>query len=199
MRTLEKLELVGGELCLDFANTLNSRRQPEHDYLADYPDLVAWCRKLGVLGAGETEALLERAASQPRIARASLKDAHAKRDLVYRVFASLAAESAAKPEDLRALRTAYSAALGHSEFTRQGDRFETRWTFSSLDAPLWPVMHSAGQLLLSPELAQVKECPNCGWLFVDRSKNQTRRWCSMNTCGARDKMRRYHSRKRAEG
>jgi predicted RNA-binding Zn ribbon-like protein len=67
-----------------------------------------------------------------------------------------------------------------------------------LDAVLWPIIHSAGELFLSDELGHVKECPGCGWLFLDTSKNQSRRWCSMNTCGVRDKMRRYHKRQRAK-
>ena len=60
------------------------------------------------------------------------------------------------------------------------------------------IVASAQSLLSSKEVARVKECPNCGWLFLDTSKNQSRRWCSMNTCGVHDKMRRYHKKLRGK-
>ncbi|HYN87467.1 MAG TPA: CGNR zinc finger domain-containing protein, partial [Ardenticatenaceae bacterium] len=93
---------------------------------------------------------------------------------------------------------AYCAASAVAHLVWAETHYVARW----LDASdprlvLWPVAYSAGQLLLSPELARLKQCPGCGWLFLDLTKNQGRRWCSMNMCGVRDKMRRYHRRSRA--
>ena len=83
----------------------------------------------------------------------------------------------------------------HGAFTAEaagGDR-----TAPSIERlVLWPVVWSAVRLLSSPELASVRKCaaPGCGWLFVDGTKNGSRRWCSMSVCGNRDKVRRYRRR-----
>jgi predicted RNA-binding Zn ribbon-like protein len=91
----------------------------------------------------------------------------------------------------------YGESISRSQLVKRGNHYVTTWKVDQeLDALLWPVIHSAGELLLSQDLVQVKECPGCGWLFLDTSKNRSRRWCSMSTCGARDKMRRYHKRQR---
>jgi predicted RNA-binding Zn ribbon-like protein len=93
----------------------------------------------------------------------------------------------------------YGESISRGQLIKTGTHYQTTWKIdAALDAVLWPVIHSAGELLLSEELVHVKECPGCGWLFLDTSKNQSRRWCSMDTCGARDKMRRYHKRKQAK-
>ena len=68
--------------------------------------------------------------------------------------------------------------------------------------PIWPVALSAAELLMLGDLGRVEECPGsdgCGWLFFDSSKNGRRRWCSMEGCGSRDKMRRLYARKRNGG
>jgi predicted RNA-binding Zn ribbon-like protein len=78
-----------------------------------------------------------------------------------------------------------------------GAAFRLTWPTDRADAPLWPVARSAGDLLLSGDFARIGECPSCGWLFLDISRNGTRRWCSMATCGSRDKMARYHRRARS--
>jgi predicted RNA-binding Zn ribbon-like protein len=64
---------------------------------------------------------------------------------------------------------------------------------------LWPVVRSAAELLTSDELGRVRECAadNCAWLFLDRSKNRSRRWCDMAVCGNRDKVRRFRQRSRS--
>ncbi|MDQ3691948.1 MAG: CGNR zinc finger domain-containing protein [Chloroflexota bacterium] len=69
---------------------------------------------------------------------------------------------------------------------------------ANLRGPLWRIAHDAGMLVTSADVADVKECPGCGWLFLDVSRNRSRRWCDMATCGSRDKMRRYHWRRRVD-
>jgi len=55
-------------------------------------------------------------------------------------------------------------------------------------------LDEAMALLRGPAIARLGACAGCGWLFVDTSRAHARRWCSMNACGVRDKMRRYHQR-----
>jgi predicted RNA-binding Zn ribbon-like protein len=126
-----------------------------------------------------------------------LKAAWRLRELFYRLFSSVAKGARPIKQDLDSFVASYAEAIARGQFVETGGHYRTRWRVEeSPDALLWPLIHSAGQLLQSEELTRVKECPGCGWLFLDTSKNQNRRWCSMNTCGARDKMRRYHRRKK---
>jgi predicted RNA-binding Zn ribbon-like protein len=194
-----RLELAGNALCLDFANTVNCRPVPQRDYLAEYADLLAWAEYAGGLPTGATKPL--RVASGPGAA-AVLSDAHLLRDTVYAVFSPIAAGRGPAAADVDRLGSAYAGAMRHLRIAGAsgGGRYALAWPVEvgRLDAPLWPVAQSAGELLLSGPLDRIGECPSCGWLFLDTSRNGTRRWCSMATCGSRDKMARYHRRRRPE-
>ena len=197
-RTLETLELVGGALCLDFVNTINSRLDPEHDYLMQYSDVLGWANKLNILPTTQTNQLQKRAKQNAEKAESALKAARTLRDLLYRLFSKAAKGAEPAKKDMEIFVVFYGESVSRSELIKKGTHYRTTWKIDEgFDAVLLPIVHSAGELLQSEELAHVKECPGCGWLFLDTSKNQSRRWCSMNTCGARDKMRRYHKRQRA--
>ena len=197
VRSLETLELVGGVLCLDFVNTINSRHNPEHDYLMQYSDLVQWATKLGILSSAQNNQLRKRAMQNIHEAENALLAARTLRDLLYRLFSKAAAGSEPHKKDLDIFTVFYGESISRSQFVKREAHYGTSWSFDeALESVLWPVIHSAGELLLSDKLGQVKECPGCGWLFLDTSKNQSRRWCSMDTCGVRDKMQRYHQRLR---
>jgi predicted RNA-binding Zn ribbon-like protein len=199
IRTLETLEMVGGALCLDFVNTINSRLYPEHDYLLHYSDLAGWANKAGILSRLQTNQLQKQGKQDAEAAENALQRAQALRELFFRLFSNSANGAEPNRKDLETFIASYADAISHGQFLKTGNRYTTSWNVDeAFDAMLWPVVHSAGELLLSDELHQVKKCPGCGWLFLDTSKNQSRRWCSMNTCGARDKMRRYHKRQRAK-
>jgi len=198
-RTLETLELVGGALCLDFVNTVNSRHNPEHEYLSDYSELVKWGEKLRVLTSEQGSRLQRQASREPQTAEKTLKKALELRELLYRLFSGLADKSKPDKEDLARLVQFQSEAISAGELVKVDDHFIPRWDLAgSYDAVLWPITYSAAQILQSKDASQVKECPSCGWLFLDTSKNQSRRWCSMNTCGVRDKMKRYHRKLRSK-
>jgi predicted RNA-binding Zn ribbon-like protein len=198
-RTLEILELVGGALCLDFANTVNSRVHMEHDYLIQYSDLVGWASKVGLLSPTETNRIQKRARQNEDGAKDAFAKALRTRELLYRLFSSAAGGSEPDQKDRETFVSAYSEAISHGQLIKNDNHYSTTWNVGeTFDALLWPIIYSTGELLLSEELRQVKACPGCGWLFLDTSKNQSRRWCSMNTCGARDKMKRYHKRRRTK-
>lgn len=192
-----EIELAGNALSLDFANTLNSRRVPTpRDYIGDYAAWLAWSAHAGALPADAVSALARATSPDAALARA-----HRLRDTVYATFSAIAAGRAADRDALAELATAYGSAIANGAFVRRSDAgYALQWTPGrppNPDAPLWPVAHSAGELLLHGPLGRIGECPGCGWLFLDTSRNGTRRWCSMATCGSRDKMARYHHRSRA--
>lgn len=197
IRTLQTLEIAGGVLCLDLANTINSRFKPEHDYLKKYADLADWAFKVGILSSSQNVQLKKQAEQDTENAEKALRKALFLREMFYRIFSNLAKGKEPDQEDINRLVKLYAEAISQSSFVRKENHFMAEWRVNeTFDAMLWPIIYSAGQLLMSEDLNHVKECPRCGWLFLDTSKNQSRRWCNMNTCGARDKMRRYHSKLR---
>lgn len=198
-RSLDTLEIIGGALCLDFVNTINSRQYPEHEYLTSYSELANWGTKIGILPTEQNNRLQKLARQDEKAAERALKKAVDYRELLFRLFVKLAKGSEPNKGDMTDFIKLYGEAMTSSQLIRTEDRFSPHWKLDqAYEAMLWPIIYSAGQILFSKEVTQVKECPSCGWLFLDTSKNQTRRWCSMNTCGARDKMRRYHGKLRAK-
>jgi predicted RNA-binding Zn ribbon-like protein len=197
--------LLGGELCLDFANTVEPRLGSHRsDYLASYADLVRWARHAGSLSEEEARRLLLEAEDKPSEAAAAWEQAVALRETVYRVFSAVAEEEQPEASDLDALTAAHLEALAHYSVVPTARGFGwARAEGSKLEGPLWSVALSATRLLTTGELERVKECPTgeggCGWLFYDASKNKSRRWCSMADCGSRVKMRRMYARRRSAG
>ena len=198
IRDAEIHHLIGGELCMDFTNTLYGHTDvPIHEYLLDYRDLVLWSRHAGILTAAEAHRLLRQAFLQAREAQAVFRRALVLRAAIYRIFAKLARRRSPKAEDLAALHSAWIEALTHSELLESSSGFRLDWKGEdALDRMLWPIVDSANKLLVSEEAQQVKRCNGCDWLFVDRSRNHLRRWCSMDVCGNRAKMRRRYARRK---
>lgn len=200
MRDAEVHRLIGGKLCLDFTNTLNGHRgQVSHEYLLDYLDLVLWGRHAGYLTESTASALAGAAEQNPAQAQAALDKAFVLREMLFRIFSSLAGGMAPAPADLQALNTFRIEALQQSQITQVGEGFALAWgQLLSLEQPLWPVVLSAVDLLLSEEVHRLRECDGegCDWLFLDTSRNHLRRWCTMEECGNRSKMRRRYARKR---
>jgi predicted RNA-binding Zn ribbon-like protein len=206
------LPLHGGWLCLDFTNTVEPRHGPaERDWLHEYPDLVAWAVHVRTLDKAVAARLLRRATASPRAAVASFTAAINLREVLFRLFAAVADGRTPAVADLDALQRAYADAVRHARFApRDGGGFDWAWDDGlrdtdalddrALDRPWWPVVASAVELLRAGPVERVKRCPSdggCSWLFVDATKNRSRRWCSMDDCGSDVKARRQTARRRA--
>jgi len=201
-RDIATLDRCGGDPALDFANTLGGLRDGPWDdeWLHGYDDLVAWASHVGLLEARDAARLSARAAAHPRAARDAFAGAFALREQVYRVMAALADGTPAPAADLDALRAAHREALAHGRLVRDGPAFTWGYDDDAADLrrPLWPVVQAAVDLLRSEErLARLKQCANCRWLFLDTSRNASRRWCSMAHCGTGAKVRATRERRRA--
>ncbi len=141
--------------------------------------------------------------SPTTLATMTFERAIALREAMYRVFSAVVHSTVPEITDLDTLKAAFVEAMTHAQLISTPHGFKWDWTEkeNALDQMLWPVVHSAVELLTSEEVKKVKECPgvgNCGWLFLDTSKNGSRQWCSMEGCGSRAKMRRQYARKRAD-
>ena len=195
------VDLLGGVLCLDFANTVEPRVEPRGDgqrreYLTDYDDVVAWGRHAGALTDAEAWRLRVEATRRPDDATATFAAALALRETIYRIFLTIARGAHPDAADIDTLSAAFADAMGHARVVRRDADFAVAWSTNeeSLARPLWLLARSAVDLLTDGDPARIKDCPTggegCGWLFYDTSKNNSRRWCSMSGCGVPAKERR---------
>jgi predicted RNA-binding Zn ribbon-like protein len=206
-RRQKPFKFRGGVLCLDFVNTL-AWRLTDHpvEYLLSYDDLLTWERQANLLAPDETKALSGRATTDLEDARAMLSRALALREAIHGVFS---AAIAGKPQDegaLSALNRELSGALSLLRVVpAEGGSYIWAWDRGGeegggppLERPLWPVARSAAELLTSSKLGRVKVCAGvgCGWMFLDESRNASRRWCDSRDCGNRERVRKHLARKK---
>jgi predicted RNA-binding Zn ribbon-like protein len=198
----QKFDLSAGILCLDFANTVLKRNQPwrTQDELASYSRLVAFAKQAGALSPTKANRLRAQSERAPSTATRVLTSAIVLREAIYRIFLSLTAATPAAPRDLKLLDQFAIEAWRHRRLvpTTQGDyRWEWRAEAAdSLEQILWPISLSAAELLTSERVRAVRACAadDCAWLFLDESRNRSRRWCDMKVCGNRQKARLHYHR-----
>jgi predicted RNA-binding Zn ribbon-like protein len=191
--TPESIRLVGGVLCLDFVNTTDWERaglpRPSGmEVLGDPNSLVRWGRRLGVLSRR----------GPARASDAELSAARSLRAAIHTVFSAVAAGGAPPPAVLDRLRRDHAAGIPFARIRERGGSWPLGWSRTDPRSVRFAVAADAIALLGSPDqLRRVRQCPgtNCGGLFLDTSGR--RRWCSMEVCGSRAKMRRLYQRQRA--
>jgi predicted RNA-binding Zn ribbon-like protein len=197
-----RVALIGGHLALDFANTAGWHASAERlEHLSDYGELVVWAEHAGALADSETAALVREGKRHPERAGRALEHAVAVREAIYRIFAAISQSRSPAPGDLAVLHQARIKALRAATPQWRADAgLELRWTADPPDLlrPLYPIAIAAGELLESESLTRLRQCGNhpCGWLFLDRSRNGSRRWCSSDECGNVSRVRRFRERAR---
>jgi predicted RNA-binding Zn ribbon-like protein len=188
----ETIQLWGGALCLDFANSVDwtdggEPLGPATDALATASALARWGRRLGLISTRAT-----------RPDERELAAVHDLRRAVHEAFAAIARDAAPSPAALEVLTGTHAAAAAASHLAQRNAAWSLDWPARDPRRVRFAVSADAIVLLGDPQqLARVRICPgrNCGWLFLDASGR--RRWCSMTTCGSREKMRRMYERRRA--
>jgi predicted RNA-binding Zn ribbon-like protein len=199
----DPFEVIAGAPCLDFTNTVGGRRRSQTDeHLHTFADLVHWSRQAGLLAADMADGLIREAERHRDEASAVLVRAVALREALYGIFTALLSDIEPSPADAAILNGELSRALARMALHHtRGEGFAWRWIDDeqALDRVLWDVARSAADLLVSPTVHLVRKCASdaCGWLFIDATRNHSRRWCDMRGCGNRAKVRRHRSRRRA--
>jgi predicted RNA-binding Zn ribbon-like protein len=195
-----RLPLVGGALCLNFTNTTSGRGTPHQiEHLHRFEHLLAWARHAGALDETAATALEVLAPNGPATRRV-LARAITLREALYALFQAVIAGGPPPAPELAEFNRCLAEAMTAAAIEPTPDGFAWRWP-ERTTAPerlIWPLARSAAELLIAGNLARVKACPglHCGWLFLDTTRNGRRRWCEMEVCGSRAKMRRYHQRRR---
>jgi len=196
------MKLVAGELCLDFANTADWHASDTPiELLRTYRDLVTWGQRVRLLDAAAARRLLREARKRPADAIVVLKRARAVREAIYGIVLALLQRRPPDASVLRGFNRELGTALRHLRVIPEPKGLTWTWDFGSrdLEAMLWPVVRSAADLLTSQRRAKIGQCADdrgCGWLFLDTTKNRSRRWCEMGDCGNRAKARRHYQRSR---
>ena len=199
-------DLAGGHPALDLVNSLDNRFRADgpDEMLASYTDLLRFMAESGLLQSQQVHALGRVAGSE-----AAVEALHAVRELreaTAGVCYALVDEKTPPPGDIRTLERCFLAADQHRELCWQPllhdpeARANITWQWRRAESnpflPSWILSQAVADLLLSDRLAQIKTCDvdTCRWLFLDTSKNHTRRWCNMKVCGNRMKARRFQAR-----
>jgi predicted RNA-binding Zn ribbon-like protein len=195
-----QFKLVGGHPALDFINTVHDWTAPERcDYLSEFADAIRF---------GETAGLLTRAdvlRLRYRTPRLELKHLRELRGRLRRIFQMQLSGGTSSGTDLERLGADLVESARATRLVTTPDRRSSQLPMRrevnaelAGDALLRLRIVEAGvALLVSDAMLRVKSCPTCGWFFMDLSKNRSRRWCSMDTCGAVAKSRRYYRRLKA--
>lgn len=198
-RRLEDLEWLGSHPALDFVNTVHAwdGDEPGDEYLRGYDEVLQWHRMAGLIGPVGTRALKQgsgraRAAAHRRVIEL--------RDTLHRILRAVAAGQPLPQDALDVLNGVIRETARWRRLTGENGRIACVWDFRGAPprAILGPVAWQAAELLERGPLNRVKQCPDaagCGWLFIDTSKNRSRTWCSMKTCGNAAKVKRFRERR----
>jgi predicted RNA-binding Zn ribbon-like protein len=189
------LELFGGVACLDFANTVDGRAtaHPE-ELLHSYADLIAWSAYAGLTDSTVATQLARRGTD------ADLSVAIMLREAIFEVFAAIGRQQTAPATALATVQTCYAEAMTKARLASGKDGYDWRFAGDDPARAWWPVAVSAIRLLTRGPLERVKVCAaeaGCIGLFLDTSKNHSRRWCTMDGCGVDAKVQRQASRRQA--
>ncbi len=190
---------LGGRLCLSVVNTLWWRRSDTPiEQLHSYGDVVAAVARAGWLHH-RTEIDMTATRHPVLAARAFRAAVDLREDLAVALAAVAAGDPPPAPAWSRVEAVA-AEGLGALRLSQAGDRsYVLRWTRAGLDVPAQQVAVSALALLASDDLGRVKQCdgPTCGWVFLDTSRNRSRRWCDSRECGNRERVRAHYRRTHA--
>jgi predicted RNA-binding Zn ribbon-like protein len=192
--------LLGGDPALDFVNSAHGEGGPQLvDCLGSYDDLVAWAHHAGMIDGSAAERLMGEARRRVPEAHKIHRRSLFVRGELERFFRAIATGAPPPRDAVRHLGDAYAEALAHAELTHEDGRLVWSWPEArDLGVVLWPTIHSATELATSGWLNRVKVCAGCPWLFIDSSKNRSRRWCAMEDgCGSEAKMKNYVARRAA--
>jgi predicted RNA-binding Zn ribbon-like protein len=199
--------LYGGSPSLEFVNTVDGMRgsESEEELLGSYPDLVAWAEQVGLLVPDEARRLLRLAGRAPLRAAGALAEARRLREALYAVLLASVEQKPGKPGELGLVNAWIGATLADRRLVPAGGAFRLGWEEREDDllAPLREVAADAAALLSSDRLQRVRLCGQaevnrCSWLFLDGTRNNSRRFCSMKGCANRAKARRHYQRVRSD-
>lgn len=194
-KSITSLRLDGGILCLDFVNTIDNRKKGiPHDYLNGFKELLQWYGHTRALSPKIIHTLERLAKDYPQKAAVVFEKSIALRELLHRLFMAGISKKQPATADSMQFNAYIGEAYANIEISWSAGAGTLQFNAPALEQVYWWLVKSAVELYTSGKPAEVKECPACGWLFLDKSRNGSRKWCSMSTCGDVSKVTRNYQR-----
>lgn len=195
----EMRPLRGGTLTLDFANTVDAYADDRDHFSPGYANVLTWYLHADLLDARESTRLLRLARRNPKDAATTRRRIAGFRDVLRATVLALCHGDPPATADLAVLDAERLEAEHHGHYLPAGDHLA--WAFDEspeLDRIIWPIAREAARFLSGGNMSRVRECASetCEWLFLDTSKNGSRRFCNPSTCGGATRVRRFRERQR---
>jgi predicted RNA-binding Zn ribbon-like protein len=201
---------IGGDPAIDLVNTVDwTSKGLVEDRLSEYSRLTHWAEGAGLVVPRLAAHFRTEAGARPDAAAKALRETIQLRWVLRQIFVAVVhGEVLASLQATRDLNELLSQSFSHLQLAGMprgaaaGAALQWSWRDASnrLDSLIWPVVRSAAELLVSDEANRIHECGgiDCGWMYVDRSRNGLRRWCEMESCGTREKSRQRAQRRAAK-
>lgn len=196
---IQTVPLDGGCICFDFVNTIHSRVDKEtYDYIDTYNSLIEWMERLQLLPTDKLENLKRLVRKDEDAAQVALEQIKEKREMLYNFFSSVIHKKSPAGELIKSFNKSLSDALSLLTFGYKKNELVLEWSDAEVNFydPLKIIFKDAFDIITTIPQNRLKECKSCGWLFIDKSKNISRTWCNMQTCGSIEKAKRYYYRKK---
>lgn len=195
-RSLKTLPLDGGTLPFHFINTVYAwKGENLHEYLNSYKEVLEWCHKVKIFPLSLLTKLKKFSSKNSQKKQEAFEHMIKMRKLLYLFFSGIAG-SGVEPSVLKQYNTLLYQALANFEWKhiKKELHFVLKEDATDLLLPLWMIVKASHQLLFETDDERIKECSRCGWVFLDRTRNNNRRWCNPSTCGSVEKMHRYYQK-----
>jgi predicted RNA-binding Zn ribbon-like protein len=200
---VKPFEMVAGDVALDLVNTLDFRFRESgaEELLENYSDLLRFMTQSGLLSDAEARRL-ERLEGLDVERGRVLEQVKELREAVAAVVYAWVGGEEVSIASVTALEGYFKQASSRRHLTARGSRLVWSWGEDSwtVEAPLWLLAQAAADMMISERMEQLRTCSAdaCRWIFLDTSKNHSRRWCDMKVCGNRMKARRFQARQTAK-
>jgi predicted RNA-binding Zn ribbon-like protein len=195
------LDFVGGVACLDFTNTAGGHTKiREVERIPTYGDAISWGLYAELISPAEAKALLALIKTDPKDAMHRVRELQLFRESLHRLVTAIAHKAEPQRADFTRVRGTIAKALSAAEM--QPGESEFNWSADAdalgLGTMISRVALSAHHMLSREKPSQLRQCQICTWLFIDRTKNQTRRFCRQDACGNKSRAERFYSKKRKD-
>ena len=196
---IDKISLDGGSPCFHFINTVHNWVDAlVPDYLLSPIDIVVWAKKAEVLDAEQARSLEKWTLSNRRHTMQGLSRAKILRGILHKIFYAISEQKRIDSDELQRFNSFLADLLPKMRLKNSRGKYVQYWDFpnQNVDVVLAPLVNDGYDLILSDKLDRIKNCPSCGWIFLDTSKNGRRRWCSMKSCGSNVKALQWYYRQK---
>ncbi len=186
-------KLIGEEPCFDFVNTISwPETEREHDWLNSADNFIKWALAADLINKQGAKKL---GGQTNKEINSQMKEVYAARKELYAILTAFAFEEKPDSAFIKKIDTLFHKVARFRHIDPKS--YEWKWDAPlTLSAILNPVIWNAAFVITELDHSRIKHCGACNWLFYDKTKNKSRRWCDMEDCGSRDKALRYYHRQK---